>query len=81
MSPVAQCIDIMGITITFFPKSQEFGRRFPIHSPGYIFNCGCATAPAYVQPEELFTLLSSFSPLLSLSVLLALKNSAFSANS
>ena len=29
---------------------------------GDIFNFGSATAPAYVQPEKLFTFLSSFSP-------------------
>ena len=46
-----------------FQKWQEFGRRFPIHSNGDIFNFGSVTAPAYVQPEKLFTFVSSFSPL------------------
>ena len=42
---------------------QKFGRCFPIHSYGDIFNFGPVTVPAYVQPEELFTFLSSFSSL------------------
>ena len=43
-------------------NSQEFGRRFPIHSYGDIFNFGSATDPACLQPEKLFTFLSSFNP-------------------
>ena len=48
---------------TFVKKSQEFGRHFPIHFCGDIFNFGSATAPACVQPEKLLTLLSSLCPL------------------
>ena len=47
----------------FCQKSQEFGRRFPINSYGDIFNLSSATAPEFVQPEKMFTFLSSFSPL------------------
>ena len=36
----------LAITVTFFSK-MEFGRHFPIHCYGDIFNFGCFTAPAY----------------------------------
>ena len=56
----------MAITITFFFRNhRRLGGVFPIHS--YIFNFGSAPTPAYVQPEKLFTFLSSFSLLFSFS--------------
>ena len=44
--------EYFGNNITFFSKMAE-GSRFPIHSYREIFSLGCATAPAYVQPEKL----------------------------
>ena len=48
MSLVIHCINNFTITVTPRSNSQEFGRCFPIHSYGDIFNIGSAMAPAYV---------------------------------